>query len=164
MLFSVSVKERRVFFDFSDFSDFPRFLNRHKTRETRISEMSVTQSSTQPSGARASAAWYCKTVLCLSSTTSSPLILKYSKYSTLTLLACLASHLLPLFQILRNESTKVQYAAGSNGGGTLFYSVMLLIRFMSKPGSRATVHISHRSTSLTMIHFSTYFISIGHFF
>jgi hypothetical protein len=45
-----------------------------------------------------------------------------------------------------------------------FFTLFLLISFMSKPGPRTTVHIQHRSTSLTITHFSTSFISIGHFF
>ena len=35
---------------------------------------------------------------------------------------------------------------------------------VNKHGPQATVHIRHRSTSLTITHFSTSFISIGHFF
>jgi hypothetical protein len=35
---------------------------------------------------------------------------------------------------------------------------------VNKHGQRATVHIRHRSTSLTMFQFSTSFISIGHSF
>jgi hypothetical protein len=35
---------------------------------------------------------------------------------------------------------------------------------VNKRGPRATVHIRHRSTFLTMTHFSMSFISIGHFF
>jgi hypothetical protein len=35
---------------------------------------------------------------------------------------------------------------------------------VNKHGPRATVHIRHRSTFLTMTHFSMSFFSIGHFF
>jgi hypothetical protein len=46
--------------------------------------------------------------------------------------------------------------------GTHLYPVYAY-QLMSKPGSRATAHLLHRSTSLTMTHFSTSSISIGYF-
>jgi hypothetical protein len=53
--------------------------------------------------------------------------------------------------------------ASPNSRGTLLI-LFMLISFMSELGPRATVHILHRSTSLTITHFSTSFISIGLFF
>ena len=41
MLLSLSAKDCRVVSSIFEFSDFSRFSNRHKTRGTRISEMTV---------------------------------------------------------------------------------------------------------------------------
>jgi hypothetical protein len=45
-----------------------------------------------------------------------------------------------------------------------FFILFMLISFMSKLGPRATVHMLHQSTSLTITLFSTSSISIGHSF
>ena len=79
--------------------------------------------------------------------------------STLTLPACLISHLLP-FPFKRPEHlAKAQYVTSPNGRRGAFLSPLESITSLVNM-AHATVHMLRRSTSSTMIRFLTSFISI----
>jgi hypothetical protein len=96
----------------------------------------------------------------LSSTTSSASILKVLKRSLSTM-----SYLAPSTSSFQCTERFSQGAVSSESQRQRYVSLSCFAcQRLNKHGARVTVHIRHRSTSLTTIHFSTSFISIGHFF
>jgi hypothetical protein len=76
-------------------------------------------------------------------------------HSTLTLLACLVSHLLPLFFNLRNELAMVQYAASPNSRRTFSLSSYACQRVNKHTGNRphtTSIHILDDYSLLNIFH------------